>query len=257
MKIKCEYCQSEINDYDEKCPNCGAVNKNLKRNAIGVPKTIDELKQWYIERNLPDENVTRFFIGKDIKEKRAFGIYKDLETNEFVVYKNKDNGQRAIRYQGPDEAFAVNELYLRLKQEILNQKSRNQNNNASKRSSRRNSFTLGRLIGRLLIIFYITIIVYTIAIALLSPNRGYYKYNNGYYYYQSGDWYTYQDQSGWQRTDADEDLSKNYKDYYESYGYYSDYDIDSFEDSAYYVEPSSSSDSDSSWDSRKRLGFGK
>ena len=171
MKIKCEYCQSEINDYDEKCPNCGAVNKNLKRNAIGVPKTIDELKQWYIERNLPDENVTRFFIGKDIKEKRAFGIYKDLETNEFVVYKNKDNGQRAIRYQGPDEAFAVNELYLRLKQEILNQKSRNQNNNASKRSSRRNSFTLGRLIGRLLIIFYITIIVYTIAIALLSPNR--------------------------------------------------------------------------------------
>ncbi len=257
MKVKCEYCQSEINDYDEKCPNCGAVNKNLKRNAIGVPKTIDELKQWYIERNLPDENVTRFFIGKDIKEKRAFGIYKDLETNEFVVYKNKDNGQRAIRYQGPDEAFAVNELYLRLKQEILNQKSRNQNNRSSKPSSRRNSFSIGKLIGRLLIILYISIFVYAFVIALLSPKRGYYKYNDGYYYYQSGDWYTYQDQSGWQRTDADEDLSKNYKDYYESYGYDSDYDIDNFEDSTYYVEPSSSSDSDSSWDSRKRLGFWK
>ena len=250
MKVRCEYCQSEINDYDEKCPNCGAVNKHLKRNSIGVPKTIDELKQWYIEHNLPDENVTRFFIGKDIKEKRAFGIYKDLEKNEFVVYKNKDNGQRAIRYQGPDEAYAVNELYLKLKQEILNQKSRNQNNKKESSSSRNTiPNLLGRALTKTFIIGFIMIFVYMLIIIILAPHRGYYKYNDDYYYYQSGDWYTYQDESGWQQTDADEELNKHHKDYYESYGYESDYSIDDFEDSAYYVEPSSSSDSD--WDSRK------
>lgn len=86
------------------------------------PKTIAELKEWYKSRNLPPENETRFFIGKDIGEPRAFGIYEDRDTGEFVVYKNKGNGERAIRYRGWDEAYAVNELYLKLKSEIVNQK---------------------------------------------------------------------------------------------------------------------------------------
>ena len=59
------------------------------------------------------EDVTRFFIGKDIKEPRAFGIYEN-SNGEFVVYKNKEDGSRAIRYTGTDEAYAVNELYYRL-----------------------------------------------------------------------------------------------------------------------------------------------
>lgn len=89
---------------------------------VNETKTIEELKQWYIDAHLPPENITRFFIGKNCKEKKAFGIYKDTNTGHFVVYKNKANGVRAIRYEGFDEAFAVNELYLRLKQEIANQK---------------------------------------------------------------------------------------------------------------------------------------
>ncbi len=124
MKIKCSYCDNYISDTDEKCPNCGAPNDGLKRVGNQVPKTIEELKQWYIDHNLPDENVTRFFIGKDIKEARAFGIYKDDNTGNFVVYKNKDTGVRAVRYEGKDESYAVNELYLKLKEEIMNQKSR-------------------------------------------------------------------------------------------------------------------------------------
>ena len=60
----------------------------------------------------------------DYKGPRAFGIYHDKYLG-YVVYKNKDNGERAIRYQGTDEAYAVNELFMRLKQEILEQKSRN------------------------------------------------------------------------------------------------------------------------------------
>ena len=122
-KVKCEYCGAFIDDSEEKCPNCNAVNANFKRYVPTTPKTIEELKGWYAARNLPDESITRFFIGKDIKEPKAFGIYKDGEN--FIVYKNKANGSRAIRYKGTDEAYAVNELYLKLKSEILNQKSRN------------------------------------------------------------------------------------------------------------------------------------
>ena len=123
MKIKCDYCGNFFEDTSEKCPVCDAQNANCRSNKENrEPQTIDELKEWYKRRNLPPENQTRFFIGKDIKEPRAFGIYKDRDTGEFVVYKNKGNGERAIRYRGNDEAYAVNELYLKLKSEIVYQK---------------------------------------------------------------------------------------------------------------------------------------
>ena len=35
---------------------------------------------------------------------------------------NMSNGQRKIRYEGSDEAYGVNELFQRLKQEIIEQK---------------------------------------------------------------------------------------------------------------------------------------
>ena len=67
------------------------VNMEIKE------KTIEELKSWYIARKLPPEETTRFFIGKNIKEPRAFGIYQD--GNKFIVYKNKADGSRAVRYK--------------------------------------------------------------------------------------------------------------------------------------------------------------
>ena len=122
-KVKCDYCGSYINEIDENCPSCGAVNQAHKRVADGTPKTIEQLKIWYKERGLPPEYVTRFFIGQNIKAPKVFGIYE--ENGMFIVYKNKSDGTRVIRYQGTDEAYAVTELYLRLKEEILNQKSLN------------------------------------------------------------------------------------------------------------------------------------
>lgn len=104
---------------------CGATNSQYKESLSGPPKTIEELKIWYKERNLPDEEITRFFIGKDVKEPRAFGIYQDGDM--FIVYKNKADGSSAIRYKGNDESYAVNEIYLKLKEEILNQKAHNKN----------------------------------------------------------------------------------------------------------------------------------
>ena len=81
------------------------------------------MQGWYKAKKLPSENVTRFFVGKNIKEPKAFGIYQD--GDDFIVYKNKANGQRAIQYQGPDESYAVNEIYFKLKEEILRRKQLN------------------------------------------------------------------------------------------------------------------------------------
>ena len=123
MKIKCEYCGSMFDDTLEKCPNCGGTNNNVRRSTSDQPTTIEELKEWYVSKGLPDEEVTRFFIGRDYKGSKAFGIYKNAK-GKFIVYKNKADGSRAVRYEGTDEAYAVNELLTRLRQEILEQKGR-------------------------------------------------------------------------------------------------------------------------------------
>ena len=125
MNIKCNYCESMFDETLEKCPSCGAPNSNVKRSTVDQPTTIEELKDWYKSKGLPPYETTRFFIGIDYKGPRAFGIYQDKHSGKFVVYKNKDGGQRAVRYEGTDEAYAVNELFMRLKQEILEQKARN------------------------------------------------------------------------------------------------------------------------------------
>lgn len=67
MKIKCEYCGAFISDTYEKCPNCGGVNIHLVRNSNQAPHTIEELKQWYKDRNLPSEEVILEQITKNLK----------------------------------------------------------------------------------------------------------------------------------------------------------------------------------------------
>lgn len=198
MKILCEYCNSYISDTDEKCPYCGAVNEHLKRIGDGVPKTIDDLKLWYTEKNLPDENITRFFIGKDIKEARAFGIYFDDNTGNYVVYKNKSDGSRAVRYSGKDEEYAVNELYIKLKEEIINQKKNNISNYSH--SNNNTNITLpyhsSGLFSKIAIIF-IFILVFQFLFFIvcfyvgsnLSRNEGYYNYDGIYYYYNDTKWF--------------------------------------------------------------------
>ena len=85
MQVKCEYCGSYIEESEEFCKQCGAVNPNFKRAIDGIPKTIAELKKWYEQRNLPPKEVTRFFIGENFKGPRAFGIYE--ENGEYIVDK--------------------------------------------------------------------------------------------------------------------------------------------------------------------------
>lgn len=120
MQVKCAYCGQFISDTDKVCSFCGAENALLKRSAEGIPKTIVELLQWCQDKHYPLESM-RFFIGVNYQEPRAFGIYKDEETGNFIVYKNKSDGSRVIRYEGKDEAYAVNELYMKIKEEALKQ----------------------------------------------------------------------------------------------------------------------------------------
>ena len=94
--------------------------------SASQPKTIAELQEWF-KANGYDYYKTRFFIGINYQDPKAFGIYQN-DAGDFVVYKNKANGERAIRYQGPDEEHAVNEIWKRFLQEIDNQKKHWQEN---------------------------------------------------------------------------------------------------------------------------------
>lgn len=226
MRIKCDYCGEYMEDTDKVCNVCGATNDHLMRSADGVPKTIEELKKFCAEKKLPLEKM-RFFIGVDFKEPKAFGIYKD-ENGNFVVYKNKADGSRAVRYKGSDEAYAVNEIYQKMKSEIQLRKKPKQPDNYTKKKKKADTAGL---------IIFVCVFIAVIISAIFSPgspDRGYYRYDDSYYYYQNSEWYVY-GSNGWSRTSVSEELSDNYSDYYESEGYSSKYGTENFEDTEYYT----------------------
>lgn len=244
MKQVCDFCGGYITDTDETCPHCGAPNSQYQREANKVPRTIGELQQWYDDHNLPPKEVTRFFIGENYKQPRAFGIYQEGER--FIVYKNKDDGSRAIRYDGSDEAYAVNELYMKLKERIAEEKAKNSGHGSGSQNKKKNNSEGKAIVG--LILF---ILVGAIITGILEKDRGYYVYNGNTYYNLSNDWYIYDDYNDyWYTTDVDDELNENYKDYYQSESYSDSYGTSDFEDTSYYEEWSSSDwDSDSSWSS--------
>lgn len=267
MQIKCEYCGAFIEDTDEKCPNCGGVNGNLKRSTDGTPKTIEELKIWYKEKNLPPKETTRFFIGENYEGARAFGIYE--ENGEYIVYKNKDDGSRAVRYKGRDEAYAVNELYLKLKSEILNQKAHNINktgNGGSNTKTSKFEDLIQTILGFLFIIavvggvisFIVTSIASVISVIKDAPYAGnYYKYGDDVYYcesYVDDDWYVYSyDDNDYLPAYIPEEMYNNINEYKYSDNEEWDSGIERFEDTStgQYIQSlhESSSDDDYSWDS--------
>lgn len=197
MKITCPYCKGKFNDYLEKCPNCGAVNEGVVRTTSVQPLTIEELKQWYADRKLPPAETTRFFIGVDYREPKAFGIYKD-EKGVFTVYKNKADGTRAVRYHGTDEAYAVNELYQRLKQEIIEQKKKN--GGGSEDGGKKKPDWFLRIVLGIIGLVVVTNVVTKVLPAKKYAQTGYYAYNTTNYYHindtydhHHGHWYEYED----------------------------------------------------------------
>lgn len=265
MKVKCEYCDSLIEDTDAICPHCGAPNEHMAASAEGVPKTIEELKQFCARHNLPLKDM-RFFIGENTIQAKAFGIYYDQGSGEYVVYKNKANGDRAVRYHGQDEAYAVNEIYQKMKSEISNQRTYQANKamaagggpahggyNFNKKKSR--SFwsillTFVKFFGIGILALGIISIAYVLFVA---PDNGYYTYGGTNYYLQGNDWYYYDTSvNDWQRdTDPPSELTDDAKQYYDGRDWtagntYTDFTLTDYYDDSYYS--SDSSDSGWSWD---------
>ena len=255
MKIKCDWCGSWINDFDQVCPNCGGVNNNYNRHANGVPQTIEELKAWAKEMNLPLEEM-RTFIGEDYKGTKAFGIYKDETDGTFVVYKNKEDGTRAVRYKGSDEAYAVNELYQKMKERVAVQKAHQQPKAAKtapgasvSAQQRQSGKNLSKALFPICLITIVAIIILSVVFALIGesgPDTGYYTYGDRSYYYY-GDWYEWENGS-WQYAPYESWMDSDYESYYDSYSYDSGADYEDFEDSSYYTPSDDSSDDDDSWD---------
>ena len=249
MQIKCNYCGALVEETNESCPKCGAPLSGSHRTAKEQPKTIAELQDWYVAHHLPPEEITRFFIGKDIREPKAFGIYRD-SNGDFVVYKNKSTGERAVRYKGADEQYAVNELYQRLKAEIADQKgnrpANNQKQSAVDNSAKKKKKGKGCLIA--VIVFFV--IGALMAIFDDSPPNGYYNYYGKQLYYQGSTWYYYdREKDDWFKSTEEFDITdKNASEFQALHHTGKD-----FEDTEWYSSGSHNDDSgwdtDSDWDS--------
>ncbi len=265
MKVKCQYCGYTYEMEEDKCPGCGAPNESsvAGTHIVKDPVTIEELKEWYQKRGLPPEDVTRFFIGKDYKGAKAFGIYRDPGSGNVVVYKNKADGSRAVRYNGPDEAVAVREILVKLKETINLQKS----NNRSKQSSARPSGgkgKKGKKVRDTSMAVGISIFAFVLACLIAvsdSPYRGYYRYHDNTYYNLDSSWYMYDPAlNDWTGTQDPFEDGDKWKDYYDSSYSPSEYNQYSFEDTEFYSDweerkaeernnDNDSDDSDYDWDS--------
>ncbi len=253
----CEYCGTTMRSDQQVCPGCGAPNPNYVPEketgprpggpSRGKPTTIEELKAFCAEKGMPLQKM-RFFIGTDERSPRAFGIYRD--GSDFVVYKNKADGTRALRYRGPDEAFAVNEIYMKLLEEHRKraapqarsspQYTRSGGGSGGKRPNRRMSTLI--VIIALVVIFAFN----AIQNRLGHRDDGYYRIGSDLFYRYGTSWFLDSGSSyGWSEVDGfpydDPDT------YYQGSDYDSSWGSSDFSDSTYW-DDLHSSDSDSDWD---------
>lgn len=267
-KIICAYCGTKYDAEEPRCPSCGGPNTQEtepqaapSEQGLKKPQTIQELRDFAAAHKLP-LNKMRVHIGEDYGNPRAYGIFQ-TEDGSFVVYKNKADGSRSIRYRGPDEAHAVSELYLKMQELVRQQKARQAEkarqaaNNRPSAAERSRSSCYSKKVSwldKLKKNFWIYLIILAVCLGIwyvvqrnLSPKRGYYRYDNGYYYYQGSSWYHYSDFSdSWYPVSADSELRSNYGEYYQSGGYSDSYGVDDFSDSSYY-DPGSY-DRNNGWD---------
>lgn len=246
MKIFCEYCGSELKNTDEECHNCGAKNPNFQRTVKGTPKTIEELKAYCESKNLKLDRM-HIHIGEDFREPKAFGIYKNEKNGHFVVYKNKADGQRAVRYDGTDEAYAVNELYMKIKDLLMDAKTATSGKSSS--GTRRSASKKTPVLYYIICIFFLIVIVGALVFACIAAMinkryNGYYEHKGTTYYRHGSYWYEYdEDTESWYSSG---DMSSTIdKEEFVGRDYDSDLDAEEFPVEQY----SGDWESDDDWDS--------
>lgn len=248
----------------------------MSKNTVQSIEDINELAARY---GMPLERM-RFFIGVNNTEPKCFGIYQD-DAGYWVVYKNKANGEKAIRYRGRDEAEACQIIWDKIEDEIRQRKKdadwwQHQHDLATdseyaaeyeremeKRVLRPNYGTRKKKKKA----SPMTIAVTTAAIVTLlagslgvfssasHPHTGYYTHNDDLFYYQYPSWYIWDVYSeSWDTYDYDAYYDNNWHDWnYDGSYYVYDGEGDnyySFQSSDYYQQSSGSSGSyDSDYDS--------
>ena len=238
---QCSVCGGSVRSDEPVCPQCGAPNE--------VPQTIEELKSYCRKRGMPLQRM-RFFIGEDYQKPKAFGIY--AENGRYIVYKNKANGTRAVRSDGPDEGYAVKELFLKLLDECHNRgiypdgKPKQMVQPQQKHKRFRSRYTSSNIILYLFILF----VALFLLIGYLDYRRdGYYRNGNDsiYYRYKSV-WYTSDDGTHWHETDYP---GETIEEYYSGRNYDPNWGQSNFTESRIWkdLQESSSSSSSSDYDS--------
>ena len=263
---RCAFCGESLSPRDRTCPHCGAENPGFRQESDlspagsgKKPKTIDELKAFCASRGMPLERM-RFFIGEDYKKPKAFGIYRDGPV--FVVYKNKADGSRAIRYRGPDEAHAVGELYDKLMAEHEKRANLRMTRypaaSPDKGSSRLTGIGTRLLHGFLRFLWKIRFELLLLAAVLLinfisaqvkHRNDGYYRVGDELFYRYGSSWFVDSITDSWYAV-ADFPYG-DFEEYYVGKDYETSWGGSDFTDSQIWEDiRSSDSDSDSggSWD---------
>ena len=118
-KIVCLSCGAWMEDTNDKCESCGAINPNKKVKDDSVPKNMVELKSWY-DQNITTNGGRYCIFGEEINKPNAVGIVR--KNSGFLVYKNNFGGATTAIYEGNDEEHAVEVVYLELLKKLSESK---------------------------------------------------------------------------------------------------------------------------------------
>ena len=131
-KVKCNYCGNQVDDFLTNCPVCRnplPVNGPTKGPVLNydapkyiktehaVPTTIEEFQKLIVVNSYPSAEASHFYIGQNVSHPKAFGICK--EFNSIIIYLNKADGTRVIKYRGNDEQYAVTSFYKIYKEKVI------------------------------------------------------------------------------------------------------------------------------------------
>ena len=238
----CAYCGTALGPGDEICPSCGAPNPHhVPGGEAGTrkPRTIEELRAFCESKGMPLEKM-RFFIGMNELSPRAFGIYR--EGDRFIVYKNKSDGSRAVRYDGPDEAYAVNELYLKLLEEHRLRQNGGSGGTRSSGARRRPNRRSTAIIIAVVVLY----LLLQFAVKRIGHRKdGYYSTGDNLYYRYGSSWYMDSGYDDWVETDSFP--MDNYGSYYVGDDYNDSWDGSDFKESDAW-DSLQDSGSESDWD---------
>lgn len=173
--------------------------------------SIEEFKNLFEEFGINSEKV-RFYIGEYHLGPKAFGIYQ--ENEDFIVYKVKDDGSTSIRYKGPDEVYACNELYQKFLEELSKRVSLSKKYNPyseltyaqenklkiekikKQREAQRKQRIFFAIFGGLFTVLFLSLVIYSCSNEKniendIHTNTHYYTYHNHYYSHYNDYWYSY------------------------------------------------------------------